>query len=143
MNLEQMKAMLLLHENIRLKPYLCTSGKTTIGIGRNITDKGITAAEAFMLCENDILECEHDLDLLIFPGIFYAFPETIQHVLIDLRFNLGKTGFRQFKRMIKAFKENDYREAIKEMKDSKWYSQVKNRADHLITLIEGTISEVR
>ncbi|NBW16869.1 MAG: lysozyme, partial [Caulobacteraceae bacterium] len=31
-----------LHEGERLKPYRCTAGKLTIGVGRNLDDRGIT-----------------------------------------------------------------------------------------------------
>ena len=34
--LERMKEQLLRHEGLRLKPYRCTAGKLTIGIGRNL-----------------------------------------------------------------------------------------------------------
>jgi len=41
------------HEGLRLPPYHCPAGKLTIGIGRNLGDKGITEKEAVMLLEND------------------------------------------------------------------------------------------
>ena len=34
--LERIKAQLVRHEGLRLKPYRCTAGKLTIGIGRNL-----------------------------------------------------------------------------------------------------------
>lgn len=40
---------LIKHEGLRLKPYRCPAGKLTIGIGRNLEDKGITEKEAVML----------------------------------------------------------------------------------------------
>ena len=40
---------LLLHEGLRLKPYRCTSNKLTIGVGRNLEDKGISKEEAMRL----------------------------------------------------------------------------------------------
>jgi len=132
---EKAKALLLLHEDIKLMPYKCTSGRLTIGIGRNLEDNGISTSEAFMMLENDILACQTDLSFLIFPHQFYDFPENIQLVLIDMRFQLGGRGFRAFKKMIFAFQNLDYTEAIEQMKDSKWYGQVKTRADHLIKMV--------
>ena len=32
---------LVQHEGLRLKPYRCTAGKLTIGVGRNLEDKGL------------------------------------------------------------------------------------------------------
>ena len=51
---KRLKDMLIRHEGLKLKPYLCTAGKLTIGVGRNIQDRGITYQEAMMLLENDI-----------------------------------------------------------------------------------------
>jgi len=30
------------HEGLKLKPYHCPAGKLTIGVGRNLEDKGIS-----------------------------------------------------------------------------------------------------
>ena len=40
-------AQLKRHESLELKPYKCTSGKLTIGVGRNLEDIGITEEEVF------------------------------------------------------------------------------------------------
>lgn len=136
MILSRAQTMLTMHEGYRLKPYRCSAGKLTVAIGRNLDDKGISKKEALFMLTNDIRDCEHDLAKLIFPNQFYAFPEDIQLVLIDMRFQLGRKGFRGFKKMIFAFQENDYLEAILQMKDSKWYGQTQNRANDLINMIK-------
>lgn len=41
--------MLIRHEGLRLKPYKDSVGKLTIGVGRNLDDKGITKEEAMHL----------------------------------------------------------------------------------------------
>jgi lysozyme len=127
----QLKAQLIRHEGLRLKPYNCPAGKLTIGVGRNLEDKGITEKEAMILLENDIQECIQDLTT-IFKG-FDLFAESVQLVLVDMRFNLGTNRFRQFKRMIQAVEEGNFTQAVEEMKNSRWYSQVGQRA---ITLVE-------
>lgn len=134
MNIAQAQSLITTNEGCKLKPYYCPAGKLTIGVGRNLDDRGITSQEALYLLENDIRDCVQDL-LKIFPNQFYSFPENIQLVLIDMRFNLGPGGFRTFKKMIKAFKTLQYSAAIIEMKDSRWYGQVTNRADRLINMI--------
>jgi lysozyme len=45
MNIDQAKKMLLVDEGLRLKPYRCTAGKTSIGYGRNLDDVGISQRE--------------------------------------------------------------------------------------------------
>ena len=46
MNKQRLAEQLKVHEGLRLKPYKDTVGKWTIGIGRNLEDKGITEQEA-------------------------------------------------------------------------------------------------
>lgn len=121
------------HEGLRLKPYKCTAGKLTIGYGRNLEDCGITEAEANAMLDHDIAVCLEELSQ-IFPR-FYQMPEKVQCVLVDMLFNLGKSRFLQFKKMIQAVKDQDYKRAAAEMKDSKWYSQVPSRADEDITIM--------
>ena len=49
-----MIAQLRLHEGERLFPYKCTAGRLTIGVGRNLDDRGITAEESAYLLGHDI-----------------------------------------------------------------------------------------
>jgi len=100
MNIKKIADQLILHEGLKLKPYHCPAGRHTIGIGRNLEDKGITEKEALMLLENDIQECLEDLKTIF--NKFDMLPESAQGVLVDMRFNLGHEGFRKFKNMIKA-----------------------------------------
>ncbi len=59
--LQKAEALLIKHEGHRLRPYRCTSGKLTIGVGRNFEDCGITEQEAKEVLQNDILRCELEL----------------------------------------------------------------------------------
>jgi len=139
MNRLKVQEMLIAHEGMRFTPYRCTAGKLTIGVGRSLDTKGITKEEAIMLLNNDISECKRDLANLVFKGQFYKFPEPVQHVLMDMRFQLGWKGFRGFRKMIIAFKELNYEEAIVQMMDSAWYGQTTNRANELIEMIREVI----
>ncbi len=128
---------LLENEGLKLKPYRCPAGKLTIGIGRNLEDKGISENEALYLLNNDISACIADLQKLFTNAeSFENLPENVQAVLVDMRFNLGAAGFRNFKKMIKAVKENDFAQAALEMQDSKWFEQVGNRGKRLVAMME-------
>jgi len=137
MNLPNVQKLLIEHEGCALKPYKCTAGKTTIGVGRNLEDKGISSEEALYLFNNDIRACVTDLELFFFPKQFLSFPDNIQSVLINMRFQLGHTGLKRFKKMLQAFRLEDYREAAIQMKDSQWYKQVPKRAKELIQMVRG------
>jgi len=128
---------LIQHEGIRLKPYHCPAGKLTIGVGRNLEDRGITKKEAVMLLENDIQDCIADLKEIFKDekGGFDLLPEPVQMVLVDMRFNLGHGGFRSFEKMIAAVREKDFHRAALEMKDSSWYVQVGQRAETLVKMM--------
>ena len=53
--LERIKEQLVRHEGLRLKPYRCSAGKLTIGIGRNLDDCGISQSETYVMLINDIM----------------------------------------------------------------------------------------
>lgn len=113
---------LIRHEGERLKPYRCTSGKLTIGVGRNLEGKGISKAESRMLLTHDIMECTRDL-MQIFPQ-WEVFSESRKTALTDMRFNLGPSGFRSFRRMIAAIHLANWDQAAREALDSRWATQV-------------------
>ncbi|MGN7613057.1 glycoside hydrolase family protein [Magnetococcales bacterium HHB-1] len=128
-NLERMKDQLIQHEGLRLKPYRCTAGKLTIGVGRNLDDNGISKAEALHLLGNDINRVIRELNSS-FPW-FETLDETRKRVLIDMSFNVGLTTLCRFKRMLRAIEAGNYSLAAKEMLDSRWARQVGQRATKL------------
>ena len=124
-----LKEQLLLHEGIRLKPYKDTVGKITIGIGRNLTDNGISKIEALIMLDADIHEATKDCRKYI--EFFDALDEVRQRVLIDMAFNMGIHGLLGFKATLAAIKRGDYGEAADRMTESKWADQVGRRAHRL------------
>jgi len=66
--------------------------------------------------------------------------EDIKRVCANMMFNLGYPRYSKFKLMIKAIKEKDYDEAATQMKQSRWYSQVTNRAERLIERVKNASS---
>lgn len=133
--LSEMMKDLIRDEGLELKPYRCPTGKLTIGVGRNLEDKGISQDEAIYLLRNDITECVEDLRTIFHN--FEEFSASRKRALINMRFNLGPSGFRSFKKMIAAIKANDWQTACKEAKNSKWYKQVPTRANRIIKLLMG------
>ena len=123
---------LILHEGLRLKPYSCTAGKLTIGVGRNLKDKGITHDEAMILLRNDIAEVTAQLERFDW---FRALGPVRRKVLIDMCFNLGMAGLLGFQKMIEALKRADYEAAADEMVNSRWYGQVGERGRRLVAMM--------
>ena len=132
-NLQRMLDLLVQHEGLRLKPYRCTAGKLTIGVGRNLEDVGISEEEAMTLLANDISRVIEDLVMSI-PA-FTQLNEIRRRVLIDMGFNLGIAGLMKFRLMLAAIEEGNYRKAADEMLDSRWARQVGQRATRLANMM--------
>lgn len=137
---------LVAHEGLRLRVYDDATGKDlragdtlvgnpTIGIGRNLSGKGISSREAFELCDHDVDEVVADL-----TGEFPWFVKLDGHrqrAVVDLRFNLGVDGFRTFKKFIHAMAVSNYAVASAELIRSRWARQVQpDRRNRIVTMIE-------
>lgn len=121
------------HEGLRLKPYLCSEGKITIGFGRNLEDMGISEKEAEMLLMSDIERCYQELDVFSW---FHDLDQVRQEAMVNMLFNLGLPTFLEFKRTLKFMAEGAYSQAAVEMLDSKWANQVGDRAKELAYMVE-------
>jgi lysozyme len=62
--------------------------------------------------------------------------EIRQRVIIDMAFNMGVPRLNKFKKMWKAIEEENFEEAKIQMLDSRWASQVGNRAVRLSNAME-------
>lgn len=125
MSRERLVPQLILHEGLRLKPYLDSVGKLTIGVGRNLDDKGITKSESLFLLENDISDAEAAAAKLPW---FPALNDARQSVILDMLFNMGPAKLAEFRRTIEAIEARAYETASERMLDSKWAKQTGKRA---------------
>ena len=133
-NREELIDQLIDHEGMELEVYEDSLGIPTIGIGRNLVDRGITENEARFLCNNDIDIVEREL-VAEFP-IVAELDSIRQRVLIDMAFNVGVPRLTGFRKMWAAIHCGDYAEAAVEMMDSKWARQVGRRAERLSLMME-------
>ena len=146
-NREDLVQKLITHEGLRLQVYKDTLGIDTIGIGRNLEDRGITdkelewmdipnmdtiyeygisEADAMYLAQNDVQIVEEEL-LRSHPCV-EELDSVRQLILVDMAFNMGVPRLCKFKKMWAAIHENKFDIAAKEMLDSRWASQVKSRS---------------
>ena len=132
--MDRIKDQLVRHEGLRLKPYRCTAGKLTIGIGRNLDDCGITQSEAYVMLINDIMNCEKQLQAKI-PDIYNGLDEVRKSVLLNMCFNLGISGLLGFKNTLEFIKVGDWERAANNMLVSRWAKQVGRRAIELSELM--------
>lgn len=135
-----LKDQLLRHEGLRLRPYICPAGALTIGIGRNLSDKGITEAEAMAMLETDIAGARVDVEFLLdkFGIERWKLSQARQDALANMAFNIGRASLAGFKRMFTAILAEDFDVAAAEMLDSKYARDVGDRAVELsIQLCSG------
>ena len=125
--------MLTLHEGTRLKPYTDTTGHLTIGVGRNLTDKGISQEEAQMLLQNDLYEVRDALRRNL-PWTA-SLDGTRYSVLQDMSFNLGIAGLLKFAKTLALIQHGDYSGAADAMLQSRWAKQVGSRAFRLAEMM--------
>ena len=139
---------LIFHEGLKLKPYYCTAGKQTIGIGRNLDDnpltaeekrvcgnweKGITREMAYYLCRNDIQMCAKECrnSILFFDNL----DSERQYALLDMNFQMGNRALLGFKKMLTAMGACNWDEASKQCLDSKYARDTKTRAKRIAETI--------
>ena len=141
---------IIVSEGLRLQVYKDTLGIDTIGIGRNLEDRGITKkeladldiptiehvyeygiteADAVYLATNDVQIVEEEL-VRAHPCVD-RLDSVRQLILMDMAFNMGVPRLCKFKKMWNAIHEEDFPTAAKEMLDSRWANQVKSRATKL------------
>lgn len=125
----ELATQLTFDEGMKPKPYHCTAGKLTIGVGRNLDDVGVSGPEARFMLENDIRRVEKDLGWSL-PW-WSSLPPSCQQGLANMCFNLGVSGLLKFKRMIQALQSGDYEAAATEALDSLWARQVGERAERI------------
>ena len=128
-------ALLFRHEGLRLMPYRDSVAKLTIGVGRNLDDRGISREEAVMLLDNDIRgalsACRASLPW------FDGMDQTRQAAIVDVVFNLGMSRFLNFHKALAAMAAGDWETAANELLDSKWASQVGIRAKEISEMIRS------
>ena len=68
---------------------------------------------------------------------FDELPEEAQHIIANMMFNMGRTRLSKFKKHNSALMCGDWKTAAVEGRDSRWYKQVTNRAERLMSRLEN------
>ena len=134
MDRERLAAQLRLHEGVEHKPYKCTAGYLTIGVGRNIEERGLSDDEIDYILNNDVDIAASELASTF--DWFAGLDDVRMRVVVDMVFNLGMPRFKQFQNMLAAIEAQDWPEAAAQMMDSRWAKQVGARAERLRDMME-------
>jgi len=141
MNIDQLRMELEYDEGCKYEIYLDHLGLPTFGIGHLVTEDDpehgqevgtpIEEARVIEVFEKDVEvtigECKKLYD------DWDDLPEEVQLIIANMMFNMGRPRLSQFKGMKRGVDARDWNAAADEMVDSKWYRQVTNRADRLVT----------
>jgi len=124
------------HEGYRNKVYLDTLNKRTVGVGHlcveDFWEDNKEYEESFLM---DILQkdLQNSIDGAENLCKNLNISDNAKIIIIEMIFQLGKTGVSKFRNMWKALAENppNYEEASIQMLDSRWAKQTPNRAKEM------------
>jgi lysozyme len=144
MNLQKLEEEITRDEGVVYEIYKDHLGYPTFGIGHLITDADHEqgqpvgtpvskerVAEVFEIdCKKHIAECKS-----LFANL-NDYPDDVQRILVNMTFNMGQTRLAKFVNFGKAIRNQDWKTAAVEGRDSRWYNQVTNRAERLMLMLE-------
>lgn len=125
-------------EGRRKFPYEDSVGKLSIGVGRNLDDRGLRDDEIDIMKANDMAEAESEARTLPY---WEGLDEIRQVVVADMIFNMGLSRFLGFIRTNEALAAHNYQLAADEMMDSRWYRQTGRRAWKLVKIMRTGVWE--
>ena len=139
MNLETLKEEIKADEGYKNEIYLDHLSLKTLGVGHLVkeTDPEYNLEVGTYIDDERVNELfEEDINTTIqectyLYDDFYDLPEEAQMIICNMMFNLGRPRLSRFLKMKKHIDNRDFKSASLEMKNSKWYRQVPNRADRL------------
>jgi lysozyme len=139
MDREKLVKELILDEGYKYEIYEDHLGYATLGVGHLIldTDPEFGKPLGTPVSEERILEClNNDIDIVCreldknMPW-WKDLDDNKMRVLANMSFNLGMPRLSGFKNFLGALESGDYEKAAVEMMDSKWATQVGDRATRL------------
>lgn len=130
---QKLKSLLISHEKYVQFPYFDTTGHITVGIGRNLSDRGVSTTEALQLLDDDLIYFTNKL--IHYLPFFFDISENRKIALIDMCFNLGINGFLEFTKMLSAVERKDYQQASEEILNSKAAQQCPDRYNKLSNIM--------
>jgi lysozyme len=145
MNTNKLREQLATDEGIVNEIYLDHLGYPTFGIGHLITDHDSEKGQAVgtSISEERVNQAfDEDVqtvvaDCAICFNSWDGYPEEAKQIFANMMFNMGRTRLSKFKMMIAAAESGDWKESAAQGRDSRWYKQVTNRAERLMSRLEN------
>jgi lysozyme len=119
---EEIELELTADEGERLRPYIDTKRKITIGRGRNLSDRGISKEESAFLFKNDVDAALHDcMTHLVF---WRRMNQVRQKAMVNLMFNMGWPTLSTFTTFLRLMAEEKYVLAGHDLGNTLWATEV-------------------
>ena len=146
-DIDQLKETLKIDEGVVYEIYKDHLGYPTFGIGHLVLESDPEYGQPIgtPVSEERVEDCfRYDTDVAVRECVilygepyFEDFPDEVQEILVNMMFNMGRPRLSKFKKMNAALKKEDWVEAAKEGRDSRWYHQVTKRAERLMSRLEN------
>ena len=142
---DRLREELKIDEGCKYEVYLDHLGLPTFGIGHLITkdDPEYQMGMGTPVDEirvNEVFEQDINVTIGECRRLFDDWdklPEEVQLITANMMFNMGLTRLSKFKNHNAALASGDWKTAAVEGRDSRWYNQVTNRAERLMTRLEN------
>ena len=139
MDIDKLREELKIDEGVKYEIYLDHLSLPTCGVGHLIkdTDPESGLPVGTKIEEERVNELFDEAIQVTLQECKYLYndfddlPEEAQRIIANMMFNLGRPRLSRFLKMKQHVDNRDFVSASEEMKDSKWYRQVTNRAQRL------------
>ena len=144
-DIDQLKETLKVDEGVVYEIYNDHLGYPTFGIGHLVLDSDPEhgAAVGTPVSEDRVDECfEKDVETVIadckkLHEGWDGYPQEVKQIVANMMFNMGLTRLSKFNKHNAALQSGDWKTAAVEGRDSRWYNQVTNRAERLMSRLEN------
>ena len=143
-DVDQLREQLIIDEGQVNEIYNDHLGYATFGIGHLVTESDPEQGQAVgtPVSEDRVKACfEQDVetvidDCKILHEGWDDYPQEVKQIVANMMFNMGRTRLSKFKKHNAALDMHDWKTAAVEGRDSRWYKQVTNRAERLMSRLE-------
>lgn len=144
---EKLFEQLKIDEGVVYEIYNDHLGYPTFGVGHLIKESDPEFGEPVgtSVSEERVWTCfDGDVDIALSECValygereFGELPSEVKQIVVNMMFNMGRTRLSGFRKFNAALLEGDWKTAAVEGRDSRWYRQVTNRAERLMTRMEN------
>ena len=145
MDMEKLRQQLIIDEGVKYEVYLDHLQLKTVGIGHLCRENEpefdqpvgtqVDEDRCTELFEEDIKSVIKDCKK-VFED-WDDMDEEVKQICANMMFNLGLPRFSKFRKMINNIDNKNFAKAAEELRDSRYYRQVTNRAERLATRLEA------